>query len=155
MTSLNGNISALLALRVGNSPVTDEFPSQRPVARSFDIFFSAWTNGWVINGDVGDLGRHRVHYDVTVMKKNTLEGHFCNVAANSTSQPDSLWTSSGELPSYRLAGRESWIVPLCSAPSEVHMLGIRYHNKITNDTHCFFKIVINFLSNISFQNYQC
>ena len=31
--------SALLALCVGNSPVTGEFPSWRPVARSFDVFF--------------------------------------------------------------------------------------------------------------------
>ena len=26
-----------------------------------------WTNGWVNNRDAGDLKRHRVHYDVTVM----------------------------------------------------------------------------------------
>ena len=31
--------SALLALSVGNSPVPGEFPSQRPVTRSFDAFF--------------------------------------------------------------------------------------------------------------------
>ena len=31
--------SALLALCVGNSPVTGEFPAQRPVTRSFDIFY--------------------------------------------------------------------------------------------------------------------
>ena len=31
--------SALLVLCAGNSPVTGEFPSQRPVTRSFDIFF--------------------------------------------------------------------------------------------------------------------
>ena len=31
--------SVLLALCVGNSPVIGEFPSQRPVARSFDVFF--------------------------------------------------------------------------------------------------------------------
>ena len=30
---------ALLALYVGNSPVTGEFLSQRPVTRSFDVFF--------------------------------------------------------------------------------------------------------------------
>ena len=30
--------SALLAICAGNSPVTGEFPSQRPVTRSFDIF---------------------------------------------------------------------------------------------------------------------
>ena len=31
--------SALLALCAENSPVTGEFPSQRPVMRSFDVFF--------------------------------------------------------------------------------------------------------------------
>ena len=31
--------SALLVRCEGNSPVTGEFPSQRPVARSFDVFF--------------------------------------------------------------------------------------------------------------------
>ena len=39
MTSSNGNISALLALCAENSPVTGEFPSQRPVTRSFGVFF--------------------------------------------------------------------------------------------------------------------
>ena len=31
--------SALLAICAWNSPVTDEFPAQRPVTRSFDVFF--------------------------------------------------------------------------------------------------------------------
>ena len=31
--------SALLPLCAGNSLVTGEFPSQRPVTRSFDVFF--------------------------------------------------------------------------------------------------------------------
>ena len=31
--------SALLALCSGNSPVTAEFPAQRPVTRSFYVFF--------------------------------------------------------------------------------------------------------------------
>ena len=31
--------SALLAICAGNSPVTCEFPKQRPVTRSFDVFF--------------------------------------------------------------------------------------------------------------------
>ena len=35
--------SALLDFCVGNSPVTGEFLSQRPVARSFDIFFDLRT----------------------------------------------------------------------------------------------------------------
>ena len=59
---------ALLALSVGNSRVTGEFPSQRPVTRSFDVFFDLrLKNGWVNNEDAGDLRSHRAHYDVTVM----------------------------------------------------------------------------------------
>ena len=36
--------SALLAFCAGNSPVTGEFPSQRPVTLSFDVFFDLWLN---------------------------------------------------------------------------------------------------------------
>ena len=37
-------VSVLLALCAGNSPVTGEFPSQRPVTRSFDVFFDLCLN---------------------------------------------------------------------------------------------------------------
>ena len=36
--------SALLAICAGNSPVPAEFPSQRPVTRSFDVFFDLRPN---------------------------------------------------------------------------------------------------------------
>ena len=36
--------SALLAFCAGNSPVTGEFPAQRPVTRSFDDFFNLRLN---------------------------------------------------------------------------------------------------------------
>ena len=36
--------SALLAFNAGNSPVTGEFPTQRPVTRSFDVFFGLRLN---------------------------------------------------------------------------------------------------------------
>ena len=39
LNAINGNISASLAICVGNSPVTGEFPTQKPVTRSFDAFF--------------------------------------------------------------------------------------------------------------------
>ena len=52
--------SALLALCAGNSPVTGEFPAQRPVTRSFDIFFDLRLNGWVNNGEAGDLRSYSV-----------------------------------------------------------------------------------------------
>ena len=43
--------AALLARCAGNPPVTGEFPSQRPVTRSFDFFslICAWIKGWVNN----------------------------------------------------------------------------------------------------------
>ena len=44
MTSSNGNISALLAICAGNSPVTGEFLAQRPVTRSFGVFFDLRLN---------------------------------------------------------------------------------------------------------------
>ena len=37
-------LSALLAICAGNSPVSGEFPAQRPVTRSFDIFFDLRLN---------------------------------------------------------------------------------------------------------------
>ena len=57
--------SALLAICAGNSPVSGEFPAQRPVTRSFDIFFDARV--WVNTREAGHLRRYRIHYDVIVM----------------------------------------------------------------------------------------
>ena len=44
MTSSNGNIFCFTALCVGNSSVTGEFPAQRPVTESFDVFFDLLLN---------------------------------------------------------------------------------------------------------------
>ena len=38
------SFSALLVISAGNSPVTGEFPTQRPVTRSFDAFFDVRLN---------------------------------------------------------------------------------------------------------------
>ena len=61
--------STLLAICAGNSLATGEFPAQRPVTWSFDVFFDLRPNiyGWVNNGEAGDLRRHRAHYHVIVM----------------------------------------------------------------------------------------
>ena len=68
--------SALLAICAGNSPVTGEFPAQRPVRRSFDVLVCDWLNGWVNNGEAGDLRRHRAHYNVTVMIAEQIDKCF-------------------------------------------------------------------------------
>ena len=58
--------SALLAICAGNSPVTGEFPQQRPVNRSFDVFFALRLNtrlskqwrGWRFETPSRPLWRH-------------------------------------------------------------------------------------------------
>ena len=57
--------SALLAICAGNSPVSGEFPAQRPVTQSFDVFFDVRV--WVNTREAGHLRRYRIHYDVIVM----------------------------------------------------------------------------------------
>ena len=44
MTSSDGNIFRVTGHLCGNYPVTGEFPAQRPVARSFDVFFDLHLN---------------------------------------------------------------------------------------------------------------
>ena len=68
MTSSNGNIFRVTGPCAGNSLITDEFALQRPVTRSFDVFFELCLNKRLsTNHEAGDLRRHRAHYDVTVM----------------------------------------------------------------------------------------
>ena len=58
--------SALLAICAGNSPVSGEFPAQRPVTRSFDVFFdvrlikrlSKHSRGWWFETLSHPLWRH-------------------------------------------------------------------------------------------------
>ena len=70
MTSSNGNIFALLALCAGNSPVTGEFPSQRPVTQSFDVFFDLRLNKRLSKQSrYRWVRRHRAYYDVNVMDR--------------------------------------------------------------------------------------
>ena len=68
MTSSNGNIFRVTGHLCGEFTGPDEFPAQRPVARSFDVFFiCVWINDWVNNREAGDVRRYRGHYDVIVM----------------------------------------------------------------------------------------
>ena len=68
MTSSNGNIFRVTGPLCGEFTGPGEFPAQRPVTRSFDVFFDhAWINDWVNNREAGDLRGHRGHYDVSVM----------------------------------------------------------------------------------------
>ena len=69
MTSSNGNIFRITGHLCGEFNGPGEFPTQRPVTRSFDVFFDLRLNKQLSknSGEAGDLRRYRAHYDVTVM----------------------------------------------------------------------------------------
>ena len=69
-------LSASLALCAGNSPVIGEFPSQRPVTRSFGVFFDLR-----LNKQLGKQSRrHRAHCyvicDVKSVCRPSLHGEM-------------------------------------------------------------------------------
>ena len=124
--------SALLSICAGNSPVTGEFLTQRPVTRRFDVsLICAWINGWVHNRKAGDLGRHRAHCDVTVMSIHkapytvlTFVEIYLNVFVYVTTQRFLLicpyamqWPTTGDLHREHGAGEVSKWRPDLSGPS--------------------------------------
>ena len=67
---------ALLALCMGNSLVTGEFPTHRPVTQGFDVFFELCLKKTVNNRDAGDLRRYRSHYVIVMVESIVLERIF-------------------------------------------------------------------------------
>ena len=73
--------SALLALCAWNSPVTGEFPAQRPVTRSFDVLFELRLNkrlskqscGWWFETQSRSLWRHcnDLNYNERIVREMT------------------------------------------------------------------------------------
>ena len=78
-----GTFSALLALCAGNSPVSGEFPTQRPVTRSFDVFFDLRPNkrlskqswGWWFETLLSSLWRH---HNVKLLWNTMIKRHVPN-----------------------------------------------------------------------------
>ena len=73
--------SALLAICAGNSPVPGEFPTQRPVTRSFDVYFDLRPNkrlskqswGWWFETQFRPSWRHRnVSWSLQCLYSNIL-----------------------------------------------------------------------------------
>ena len=72
-----GTFSALLAICVGNSPVTGEFSTQRTVTRSFDVFFDLRLNkhswGWWFEMLSCPLWCHHNEYKIVQKATGKLE----------------------------------------------------------------------------------
>ena len=74
MTSSNGNIFPRywpFVQGIHRSAVNSPHKGQLRGALMFS-YICAWMNGWVNNGEAGDLRRHRARYDVTVMVWYTI-----------------------------------------------------------------------------------
>ena len=70
--------SALLVLCAENSPVTGEFPTQRPLTRSFDVFFDLRLNKRLSKHSRDrwyETPSHPFSYDVTVINKQRVLMH--------------------------------------------------------------------------------
>ena len=83
--------SALLAICAGNSPVPGEFPAQRPVTRSFDVFFDLRLNkrlskqswGWWFEALSCPVWRHRNGQEILRFTAYLLDyGCTANVPCN-------------------------------------------------------------------------
>ena len=62
------SFSALLAF----CAVPGEFPAQRPVTRSFGVFFDLRPNKRLSKREAGDLRRYLAHYGVIVMHHDLI-----------------------------------------------------------------------------------
>ena len=69
MTSSNGNIFRVTGPLLGETTSWSLDSSHKGQWRRALMFsyICTWTNGWANNRDAGDLRRHRVHFDVTVL----------------------------------------------------------------------------------------
>ena len=83
--------SALLTICAGNSPIPCEFPTQRPVTRSFDVYFDLHPNkrlskhswGWWFETQSHPLWRHR-----NEAKRGCVRSHYS--ASMGTREPQGL-----------------------------------------------------------------
>ena len=95
--------SALLAICAGNSPVPGEFPTQRPVTRSFDVFFDLRLNkrlskqwwGWWFEKLSRPLWRHRNYCGCIIVVNNQS---LVIIVVNSSQGPPLLIWMSNHMP---------------------------------------------------------
>ena len=106
MTSSNGNIFRVTGHLCGEftGPVTGEFPTQRPVTRSFDVFFDRRLNKWLSKQSWGwwfetlsrPLWRHcnDTHSRTVVtadQRGGVIPGHQPSLVITSLSNQNAWW----------------------------------------------------------------
>ena len=99
ITSSNGGIFCVTGLLSGNSPVIGEFPSQRPVTRSFDVFFnlrldkrlSKQWRGWWFETPTHPLWRNVMLTDVVYLPIASLYCQLRNTIAPTIRTSNGSW----------------------------------------------------------------
>ena len=71
-------------------PVNSPRQGQWRGALIFTLFY-AWINGWVNNREVGDLRRHRAHWDVTMMRTLYIMPNVSVICFHSQPSPFSIY----------------------------------------------------------------
>ena len=109
MTSSNGNIFRVTGHLCGEFTVTGEFPAQKPVTRSFDVFFDLRLNERLSKQSW--FKTPCAHYDVTVMSilpwLKTESCHDTNLILTSLVAPELVKTTTSGITSVEIIGN-SW-----------------------------------------------
>ena len=136
--------SALLAICAGNSQVPGEFPTQRPVKRSFDAFFDLRLNKRLSKQSWGWwLVRYRAHYDVIVM----VQSCYWSMKSNATVAPYHyvlcylVWTPIGSIYG-QLYWQRHWL--------RYHMYSISHITCTLYLMLCFVVVVFTVCNGITF-----
>ena len=141
--------SALLVMCAGNSPVTGEFPAQRPVTWSIDVFFdlrlnerlSKQSSGWWFETPLHPSWRHsNVYYQR--LAKSTLSLWYGSLIT-------CLWKYEIQWPTH-MPTSTAWVIiyipykclgcNYLSMPSLIHIeicIGYSWHTWITIENHYF------------------
>ena len=69
----------------------------------------AWINGWVNNGEAGDLRRHRAHYDVTIMNINNFFSIRCRINMDLTVGDKGTMEIKGERSRFGMFFQPRWL----------------------------------------------
>ena len=104
-------ISALLAFVRGihRSPVNSPHKGQWRGSLMFTLI-CAQINGWVNNGEAGDLGRNRTHYDVIVMISTVNAPHRIPMPTTVPTLTQGACDGLGHFKRLRLPAKLIWLV---------------------------------------------
>ena len=160
VTSSNGNIFRVTGPQAGNSPVPGEFPAQRPVMRSFDVFFDLRPNkrlskqrwGRWFETPSSPVWRHcnvmiSLCQSETVSEKNTIYCKNAHADFWTTHGPESALLSKVHLPEWPLAVPLTWFWKTTNGPLsfEEGQYHLSLEPTLDNENNCNHIVLVIYL----------